>query len=131
MKVTNIKPAEYKRNVWYFRSILTTIKEMLEPSFWAHVSAKLAPGDKIEVFAQDGEFYVEFMVLASKHAWVRVAILQEHVFNKKTEEDGKYKVKWTGKTKWRVIRLSDGEVLQSGLESKELAQEWLDKHKAE
>lgn len=130
-KVTDLKLAEYKRNVWSYRPVGVTVKDMLDPTFWAHVSNKLVPGDQVEAFAQDGSFYAEFIVLASKHAWVKVELLQLHEFGGKTKDDGEHLIKWSGGAKWRVIRKADGEVLQSGLQSKELAQEWLDKHKAE
>ena len=155
MKLINpqFKPAEFCRTVWYATPEPgTTIKDVLKPGFWTHVSSKLRKGDRIEVVPTDGEWFVELYVKTSNKVETFVAVMREVVLseqvaktNEKARKDaadiksGKkkdttreelpdYYVKFAGGAKWRVMRKEGNAVLQEGIATKELAQQWLDSY---
>jgi len=156
LKIINpqFKPAEFTRTVYSATPEPgTIIDDVLSPSYWTHVATKLRKGDRIEVVPQDGEWFLELYVKAANKVEVfvtpmRKAVLSEAVAkaNKKAREDladiksGKkkapaddeledYYVKFAGGAKWRVMRKEGKEILEEGIASKELAQQWLDNYK--
>lgn len=127
--------ANGNREVWQARvEPGTTLDEMLEPSFWAHVAGKIDVrgfGSKIEVIAEDGSFYAELLVTYSTMREIR-AVKLHWVDLERTDPlsmpDAPYIAEHKGFGKWRVLRTSDRTVARDGFNSKEDAQRWIDSH---
>jgi hypothetical protein len=75
---SRLTPAEFKRTIFYASpSVGTSPDDLLSPDYWRHVRRNLAPGNKIEAFAEDGSFYVELIVLGFSDDGVKVEFLFE------------------------------------------------------
>lgn len=67
------KSAELVRNYWAVTVEQGTTREDLKrPEFWALVSKNFRPYDRIEVRADDGTFFAEYVVLSADRAWTKV-----------------------------------------------------------
>lgn len=130
----HLQPAEYKRNVW----IATAAKgvkpeDMTDPSYWANVAAKLKPWDKIEVRAEDGTWYQEFIVLDASRVWARVRSLVGPVMlgtadisqTLANQVETQFEVLHRGPRGWSVIRKADRAVMAENLSIKGDADKWL------
>lgn len=118
--------AEFKRNLFLVRPAAGTSKEdILNPVYWAHTAAHLKVHDVIEVCAEDGAYWGQLLVLSRSdvHANVVELTWTDIAANAGAEEEiGGLRVKYGNyKTGWRVLRVSDGEVVSTGLESREEA----------
>ena len=125
------KPAEFCRTVYSVTPEPgTTIKQMLEPGFWMHVSNKLRKGDRIEAVAEDGTWFAEFYVKSANKIEAYVVLMREVELSKPVQKlkDPDFVVKHVGGGKWRVLRTADKAELQSGFKNKEEAQSWLDSY---
>lgn len=59
----DLSQAEYNRNRFLARPPEgTTLADILNPDFWAHVARQFRQGDLIEVYPKDGTFYAELFV---------------------------------------------------------------------
>ncbi len=122
--------AEFKRKISQcIPEAGTTLEQMLDPSYWAHVAAKLAPMDRIEVNAEDGSFYAELLVMSASKIGANVKPL--HFINlgapvdMETPDIGMM-VKYAGiHAKWRVLRTSDGAKVRDGFATREEAVLWM------
>lgn len=120
--------SSYVRTVWRHHPAVGINKDhLLAPDYWAIISRKLKPGDLIECFAQDGTHYGEFLVLASDRAYAKVQLLSWHSLTTvEVSQAQDFKLEYKGvKMKHCVIRLSDGEVLHQGAQTREEAADWL------
>lgn len=123
------KEAALVRNVW---SVVpeegTAFEALLNEEYWAHVGGRLRPGDRIEVQAEDGDFYAELLVRECGRLWARVAVTAYHVFGVDeagATRDTGHAVKWKGPHhKWSVVR-ADGAVVRHGFDTKPEAGAWL------
>lgn len=112
----------------------TTLDDMKAESYWAHVAKFLRPWDKIEVRAEDGTFYAEFIVRDSGRNWAKVELVKEHVFNTAGVEaraaaDPEYITKYAGPhAKYRVTRKSDKAVMRDGFASEAEGDQWIKEH---
>lgn len=123
--------AEQVRTVWRHHPAVGIKKEhLLEPGYWAIVSRKLTPGDKIECFAQDGTHYGEFLVLAADRVYAKVELLAWHsLTTAEVSQTQDFKLEYKGpKMKHCVIRASNGEVIHQGAQTKDEAANWLREH---
>ena len=112
-----------------------TKENLSDPSFWSHVSIKLRPWNHIEVYAKDGTFYAEYLVLACDRTWAKVRQL---VYLSLTDTDMSqteaeiitegYDCKFRGPRKWSVIRIADNAVLQENMHTQDEAKLWLKGH---
>lgn len=124
---------EHQRNVWVAVAERNTTKEdMLTPSYWSNVAAKLRPWDHIEVRAEDGTYYATYLVTSCDRTWAKVHNLSFHdltgeglTSDQAKEIEGSYDVKWRAAKKWSVIRKLDRTVLQEGMHTEKDAREWL------
>lgn len=124
--------AETARNDWVVTAAPgTTVDDVLKPAFWAHKAREMTPYDRIEVREETGEWMLELMVLSQGLNWATVHVLQHHVLQHVAEEpEGVklHKLQWRGpRAKWGVIRLSDNQVLQDGMD-KDQAAAWMAQH---
>ncbi len=128
MKPTQIFTAENSNVVFYLPvEPGTTIEDVLVPEFWAHVSRRMSPGNRIEIFAQD--FWAMLIVRSAGKVDATVQVLQ-HVelgaAKPATSAGQIYDVVWRSPTrKWGVVRLSDRAVVKDEFQTKEQALEWV------
>ena len=126
--------AEHRRNIFdVVPEHGTPFEEILKEGYWAHVSVKMKPGDRIEVRAEDGSYYAELIVQDAGRLYAKVAVLR-HValdFVEVTEgglSAGGMEVAWKGpQLKWCVLRGKDR--LKDGMD-KGAAIQWMQSHKA-
>ena len=135
MKINSprFKPAEFLRTIWYAKPESgTTVKDMIKPDYWAHVSFSLKQGDRIEAVAEDGSWFAELYVKYANKVEAHVVVMREVKMGKpapKAVEKPEYEIKWVNqKAKFRITRTSDNVMLVEKLASKEKAQEWLGKY---
>lgn len=102
---------------------------LLDPHFWAHVSAKMSVGDLIEVLAEDGSYFAELLVRDVGNLFAKVAFKSPVVEFSKAEDEREvpagYEVKWRG-PKLRFGVLHGRDVLKDGFVDKAEAHTWLD-----
>ena len=128
---SNLKPAEYVRNVFAITPEHgVTIDDLKEPGYWAHVAAKLHPTDRIEVTSEDGTWFAEVFVNAAAHNWAQVTVLRFHELAEAAKPAvnvaPKHSVQWKGQNKLHcVIRTSDKAVVKEGFTSAALANAWV------
>lgn len=131
-----VKHAEFTRNVW---SVTVPpgvpMQSVLDPEFWGHCATKFKVYDKIEVRAQDNKWYAELVVSKVERLAVRVwcilhSDLSSQVAVAPKLESAAYGVSHGGPQKWRVVRLSDKQVVHHGEPSKEDAEGWLTQYLA-
>lgn len=136
LNVARLKQADYVRTVHSAAIELgVTREDYLSREFWGHVAAQLKPNDRIEMVAEDGEFFAEVIVVACGRQWAQVAELRfieltQHENDVRLDDtasgSGDYEVKWSNNAdKWRVIRKSDKEVIHKGEATRISAENWL------
>lgn len=112
----------------------TTLDDMKAESYWAHVAKFLRPWDKIEVRAENGSFYAEFIVRDSGRNWAKVELVFSHTFGtggveQRTPADPEYVSKYAGPhAKWRVTRKSDNATMRDGFAQQGDADQWIKEH---
>jgi hypothetical protein len=113
----------------------TTIEEIQNPAFWAHVSSRFQPYDEITARVDDGLWYAKLLVLVPGRNWAKVKLLHKWELSTSDVEqtaaavaDG-YEIKMRGPhLKWCVIRNSDQQAVKEGCGTRVEAQAWLDEH---
>lgn len=109
----------------------TTIEEMLEPSYWAHVAKRLAPWDQLVIRAEDGSLYAEAIVLESGQLHAKIMLKPGYPIDLQVSEpdvgtaipEG-YSIKWTGPVrKYAVVNRT--EKVRDGFSDRGAAQAWL------
>ena len=113
---------------------------LLEPSFWAHHAVKLAPWHEIRARAEDGTWMATYVVLDCSRTWAKVKQLSFHnlstadvAISQSSETEVKatmklFKVVHRGPHKWSVVRVADSAVQVEGIEQRDAANDWLEKH---
>lgn len=123
--------AEQSRNIWCLTVPNgTTVQDMLNPGYWAHLARQLKPGDRVEVEPDNGTYFAELRVLDAGNQYAKMAVLREVTLESiepsATISVPGHTVEWSGRhTKWRVIRESDRKVLKDSLASKADGYAWL------
>ena len=124
--------AESRRNIFCVTpEVGTPYEEILKDAYWAHVSVKMKPGDRIEVNAEDGSYYAELLVQDAGRLYAKVAqIIFVKLDAVEVKEGGLmmegYEVKWQGpQLKWCVLRGKDR--LKDGMD-KASAVQWMQSH---
>ena len=125
--------AEYERNIWEaIPPAGTDIEDMLRPEYWQHLGTRLKVRDRIEVFAEDGKFWAELIVMSAGKLFASVAVLR-HVgldgYGPKYDSEllAGYIVEYHGPIdKWRIRRGS--EVIHAGFDIEKQAHTWLESH---
>lgn len=127
-----IQLAQHMRNIWYVTPEFgTPVEALLEPQFWAHVSAKMKPRDRIEVDAEDGSYFLELRVEDAGRLFAKVVVLRrvDLAPTETAEQSAEYKVMWAGPhAKWRIVRAVDKGLVKDGLESRQAAEMYLTSH---
>ena len=136
----DMKLADFARNRFLARPPAgTTLEDLLNPVFWAHVARQFAPGggDIIEVFPMDGAYYAELFVAECRKTGlvnqVRLVKLSytslsaDATVDKPTEPEGAYRIVYRGvEKKHTVTRVADNTIVSEGLATKQDAQKWID-----
>ncbi|WP_323994706.1 hypothetical protein [Aeromonas hydrophila] len=124
--VPHFNLAEYSRNIWRVTALHgQEFDQFKDPEAWAHVAANFKRYDEVEIIAEDGSFFAKGIVLkvtktsATVHFYVHEDFEQEV---SGSADGSKYSIEWGGKAKWRVVRNSDDEIIESHISSKEEAQ---------
>jgi hypothetical protein len=109
------------------------LQDIFDPAFWAHTADRLRVCDRIDVFDARGSFYAEVIVRAVSQTrpmqgikgGARVFLLR-HVDLDPIEPRARpveHAVEYRGPADlWCVIRSTDGAVVKSHIESRELAE---------
>lgn len=150
-KLTQLDPGKLEQAEFVRTAYCATVPQgvrpehLADPAFWAHHAAKLSPWAKIEVRAEDGSWYGEFIVLDCSRTWAKVHPVVGPVFlttgdmsltqaegvsiDKDISEKAKgYKVEFTPTTRWRVVRVSDSAAVDSNRVTRDDAEKWLRAH---
>jgi len=133
LAISRFKQAEYERTVY---SVVpeheTPFDAVIQPEYWAHVSARMRPGDRIEVQAEDGSYWAELLVRDAGRLFAKVAVLRKVELN---EEDvtgdmpaaTEFAIKWRGPHhKWCVLRGVD--LVKAECQTRGEASTWLADH---
>lgn len=144
---TAFEVADYKRTM--YRGMVERgigPEDVINPAYWAYHAAKLKPWDRVELCAEDGTWFGEYLVLGCDRTWARLfplrvimlttAEVAETQAAKANGEPGKpkdepmdHEIRFRGPAKkWSVIRKSDGAILAEGMTQKQDAEGWLNKH---
>jgi hypothetical protein len=110
----------------------TSVTDVLDPQYWAHMAARMQPYDHIEVRLETGEWLMQLLVLSVGRNYVQVHLLQKYELQA-AESDmpsaQRHRVEWKGpQRKWVVTRISDSQVIQEGLADKAAGGLWLSNH---
>ena len=136
----DMKLADFARNRFLARPPAgTTLEDLLNPVFWAHVARQFAPGggDIIEVFPMDGAYYAELFVAECRKTGlvnqVRLVKLNytslstDATVDKQAEPEGAYRIVYRGtEKKHTVTRVADNTIVSEGHATKQDAQKWID-----
>lgn len=125
--------AEERRQDWVVNAEEgTTMAQVMDPQYWAHVSARMQPFDRIDVRLETGEWMAELLVITTGRNWAQVHMLALHELVERTEVmpvAAKHQVVWKGpQRKHVVVRLSDQQPVQEGFSTKNEAQAWVTEH---
>ena len=130
---TRMKEAEFERQTYFAKAHENTKPEdLLDRAYWAHVATRLKPWDKVEVVANDGTWWAEFLVLEAGRTWAKVEMLRHKSLTASDVSASQatamtpYEVVHRGTdSKWSVIRKSDRAVMHEGEETQGGAIDWL------
>jgi hypothetical protein len=127
--------AEYQRRDMIARPEAgTKLDELLDPAYWANVSAAVRQSDRIEVRPADGSWWAELLVRAVSSQSVAVHVLRHVEFDKTAKAEplpptpSGYDLKYRGNRGWCVIRLADNQSLAEKQPTQEAAAAWLAGH---
>jgi hypothetical protein len=118
--------------VSYIPAAGTPLEHLMRPEYWANVK-QLKAGCRIWVFAEDESYWAELLVRRVGQGYAKVQTLRSGRLDEGGEApqlaDG-YDIQFRGPVvKHRIVRMKDGHVLKSGLDSYEDAAAWLRDHK--
>ncbi|EKN3611527.1 hypothetical protein NUG10_002555 [Yersinia enterocolitica] len=129
---TLIKPSEYVRTVFSVTAKHgQSFEDFKDPDSWAHVANTLRKFDRVEIVAEDGSFFAEGIVTKVTKVSAHIHFFTHVELSKSAESSVKkdlaYNCEFAGPHKWRIIRISDQEIVEKGIETKEDAQDKVDK----
>lgn len=130
----HMRLAEHARQCWHVTPRLEDGPDCIsDPTWWVHVSRLLQPGAKVEVLAENREWYAEGIVMEAGTFGAKVALTLgpiKLVNEAVVEQADEYEIKWAGPSaKYRVIRKKDNRVLKEECQTKEEAVTWIKSHK--
>jgi hypothetical protein len=126
----NFASSEVVRNQWHALPEYETPPEaLLNPAYWAHVSAKMRRGDIVYALSQENSWFMELLVLDVGKLFAKVCQLRlvniepAQMLNVAVPEG--FSIKFRGPKKWSVLRGLD--VLKEDM-SKAEAETWMSDH---
>jgi hypothetical protein len=131
-----IKSGDFVRSFYMATAFENTEPtDLLKPEYWAHFAQKLRLRDRIEVWANDGSWVADVVVLGASKNSADVRVLRvDYIDNvqpsgEATSELKSYDVRYRGiHSQWSVIRVADGAVVHEGDGSRAAADTWLTNH---
>lgn len=130
LKPTRLHLGEAKIRTWFAEiEEGTPYEELFSPVYWDVHAPKFNIGDFIRVQPDDGSYTADLMVVGKGVGGVRIEEYYKKDW-KKVEAPAtllsQYRVKWGGPHhKWRIERIADSHVEQSGFENETAANMWL------
>lgn len=102
----------------------TPFEKIIEPGWWAHVTAQMIVGQIIQVVPEDKAYFAELFILEVGPVWAKVAVIRKVDMVAVQDNKADIDVQWSGPhTKHRVKR--GQEILKDGFLSKEEAWKWV------
>lgn len=132
LRESRVKLAEYARQRHHVvPEEGTKFEDLQKEEYWAAVAYMFKPCDIIEVHAEDGSYYAELYIRACGRNWAKVAVLNktalEPVEAKVTRPE--FETAWKGPArKFGVVRVSDGEIIKDGFDTREQAADYIKGH---
>ena len=125
-----MKRAETLRTLYAVNAEHGTDREdLLKPDYWCHIAAKLTPLDRLEVRADDGTWWAEYLVISCDRTWAKVKELRWLELSNVAADDSdlsELEYKWRGpQAKHSVVRKSDQSVMAEKLNTKDEALVWI------
>lgn len=126
-----MQTAEYVRRDWVCTAEEgTTVDDVLEPAYWAHIARQLTMYDHIEVRVDTGEFLLELLIKQVGPNWAQVVLLHHHDLAGTAAPGAavgeEFEALFKGPLrKWCAFRKSDNALLVEKIESKALVLEWI------
>lgn len=110
----------------------TTVDDLLNPVFWAHVAGSTFQGkiNYVDVHWDDNSQLCRIYVRNYNNSAAQMELLDHWDFDKNTTLDvpDDYIITWSGdQTKYRVIRRSDNQVIRDGFVAKPEALAFIEK----
>lgn len=126
----SIQGGDFVRTVWCITPDAgTTIEDIMNPEFYAHVVRSIKIGDKLEAIPDDSVWYAELLVMDIGPGFAKVALLRHvelEAIDPRDELAG-MTIEFAGrKQKYRVLR--GGKVLEKGFPTQSKAREWAERH---
>ncbi len=124
--------AEHRRAS--YRCVLengTTVEEMLDPLFLVNITG-LRAGDMIEAVKEDLSGMALLLVRSADKRAVKVGLVSITNFEDETRDERPaedFRIEFNVQDKHRVVRVSDGVVLEKDLATEAAAQRWLTNHR--
>lgn len=136
-----VRPAEVVRREWACTVEQGVTREDLSsPEFWSLKAREFKPYDRLEVRADDGTFFAEYLILTCDRTWAKVQELSWHNLgtqdislteSQEIERKSKYSVHWRGPHLLFCVERNDGgkvERLRDKLRDKSEAVKYLEEH---
>jgi hypothetical protein len=106
-------------------------EDLIDPAYWAAISAKLTPGDRIFALAEDFSWAVDLLVTAATPTYAVVTPLGAVTrLNKPAKlanpERDNYEITMLAGSGFRVIRKADGLVITEAVSDRKAAERALD-----
>ncbi len=124
--------AEVKEHRWLVDAeVGTTIEQLKDPAYWAHVAKDMEPFDEIKVRAEDGSWVAYLLVKYAERNYAVVVVDRVLTLEAETMPlpSTKHEVKYKGQLhRHCVIRTSDQKMVASGFRSKIEADQWIIQH---
>jgi len=123
---------EFKEHRWIVDAEAgTTLEQVCESSYWAHVAKDMEPFDEIKVRSEDGAWVAYLLVKYAERNYAIVVV--DRVLKLEGDftpaKSVKHKIEWKGPHhRFVVIRLSDSKMLQTGFKSRYDAETWMLQH---
>lgn len=126
----SLQQAEYVRHIWDVTTEPnTTPEDIVKPEYWTHVLKKFKKGDYIEVASVEGDWLAKLYIRSVSSSGIIVHLFPvERIGAAAKKVDSAYKVVLGAKKTWRVIRVSDNAEMVAQLDTRELAENWLETH---
>lgn len=131
-----IKSGDFVRSFYMATAFENTEPtDLLKPEYWAHFAQKLRLRDRIEVWANDGSWIADVVVMGATKNSADVRVLRvDYLDNVRPVGDlpeglKSYEVRYRGiHSQWSVIRVADNAVVHEGEGSRTAADNWLANH---
>lgn len=122
--------AEVKRQDWVVDAEAgTTVEDVLSSGYFAHMAARMAINDRIEVRLETGEWILELIVLDVGRNWAKCFVAQHYDLTKAPKTAAvpdAFRIEFKGPhRKHAVIRNSDNSVVKEEFARKPEAEAWL------